>query len=210
MIGARSPADRAPPALQHLDRACHLDQVHSVDDADAAALGAAVDRLRVFQLRIEARGGIDKPRAQVGEGMVGEALVAGDLPGGHQFRCLDREAQQGAPVRDEVIRVAQAVALDIRSAGMGWVRPPVVAFRIKIMETAAAARCGKSGDRLRSLAQVGLRGAQDARAVEAREVGRSVGERGVLARLRSCRHASGEQRYRQQGPGKMHRSPVIL
>jgi hypothetical protein len=42
-----------------------LDEVDRVDDADAAAGHAAVDRLRVPEMRVHARPLVDEPRAQV-------------------------------------------------------------------------------------------------------------------------------------------------
>ena len=105
-----------------------LDQVHRVDDADAAPRDAAMNRLRVQQMRIHARGRIDKPCAQMPRRVIGIAALAGDLPRRGERRHVQAEPHHGAAVLDEVVGIGHPVALDVRASGIRGIGPPVIGF----------------------------------------------------------------------------------
>lgn len=124
--------------------------MNRIDDPGPAPRRAAVDRLRIFEVRIHARGLGEEPGAKVPRGMRRVARLARDLPGGGQRRDLDAEAHQEAPVVSEVAGVRHPVALDVRAVGVLRVGPPVVALGKEIVDAAGAARAvrRRHGDRL--------------------------------------------------------------
>ena len=72
---------------------------------------------------------------------------------GHSVGCRERakvtdESQQKLAVRDEIIGVGQAVALNVRRVGVFRVGPPIVAFGREIMEPAGTAGISRGNDGL--------------------------------------------------------------
>ncbi len=128
--------------LEDGDGARDFDEMECVDDADAAAFVEAEDGLRVLEVGVHARGGIDEPGAEMLCGVGGVLALAGELPCCGQRGDLNAEADEGFAMGVEVGGIGEAVALDVRAAGVGGVGPPVVALGEIIVRAAGAARAG--------------------------------------------------------------------
>ena len=111
----------------------HFHQVQRVDDPDAPPGEAPLDGLRVLQVRVHARGLVHKPGAQVRGGMLGVLAIFGDLVRRGQRGHRQAEADHGAPVLHEVIRIGHAVALYVGPLRIRRVGPPVIAFAEEIV-----------------------------------------------------------------------------
>ena len=84
----------------------------------------------------------------------GEPLLTRHAPRGRQRADVPRHVEHEPAVRDEVVGIAQPVALDVRPAGVRRIRPPVVTLRGKVVRAARAARV----DRRRDAPRLGLQG----------------------------------------------------
>src|SRR5580704_11126506 len=113
-----------------------------VDDAYAAAFVEAEDGLCVLEIGVHAGGGIDEPGAEMLCGVGGVFALTGELPCCGQRGNLNAEADEGFAMGVEVGRIGEAIALDVRAAGVGGVGPPVVAFGEVVVRTTGAARAG--------------------------------------------------------------------
>ena len=105
-----------------------LHEVQRVDDPRSTSGDAAVYCLRVLQIRVHARGVGHEPGAQMGGRRGGEPLLVGHDPRGGERRHVHAEPDQRQTMRDEVVRVGHSVALNVGTARMVGIRPPVVAF----------------------------------------------------------------------------------
>ncbi len=115
-------------AFEQSGSAGDLDEVESVNDADTTAGAAAVNGLGIFQVRIHARGFVEKPGLEMLRGEGGVGLLLCEEPRGGKRGHLHAEADERKAVVVEIIGIRMAVALNVRAAGVCRVRPPVVAF----------------------------------------------------------------------------------
>src|SRR5882672_2622912 len=125
-----------------------------VDDAGAASGEAAVDCLRVLQVWIQTCALINEPGPQMPGGVLRITLVMGQQPRGGERRHCYAQPHQGASMIVEVIRVRQTVALNVGTAGIRRIRPPVVSFGKVIVRPAGAAWAVRGGDRQRLLRKI--------------------------------------------------------
>ena len=103
--------------------------------------------------------------------MTGVALVVADLVRRDERRHDLAEPPHRVAVRHEVVWVGLAVAAHVGAVGAARIGPPVVAFRVEVVQPAGTARRGERRDGDWGLAQIPLRGGDDARALETRELG---------------------------------------
>jgi hypothetical protein len=120
--------------------------------------------------------------------MVRVAGISGQLPGRRERRHVKAHAHEIAPVVEEVVRVRQAVTLNVRSARVLGIGPPVIALGEEVVQPAGAPRRPRSGDGDGVFRQVGVGRAENPGAVEGGniEAGRVCGEAEVCrGRFRS-------------------------
>ena len=151
---------------RHRYRLNDLDKVQRVDDADAATGDAALDSLRVQQIRRHPGLVVDEPGPQVTCRVIGITPVAGNLPGRGEGRHVQAQPDQRVSMGDEVVGIRHPVPLDVRSVGIGRVRPPVVPFGEVGVAAAGAARIRRGSDRLRRLTKVLIGRAKDSRSFD--------------------------------------------
>jgi hypothetical protein len=140
--------------------------MNRVDDTCASSGEAAVNRLRVFEIRIHARRIVDEPGSEVQRGAVGIALVVRDLPRRAERGHFDTQTHQGLAMLDEIIGIGHPIALDVGAAGIFRVGPPVVAFREKVVQPARATRRMRSGHGDGLVGEIRVGGFDDAGAIE--------------------------------------------
>ena len=145
-------------------------QVERIDDAGSPPRETPLDGLRVFEVGIHAGFPVDEPCAQVPGGMVRVPALARELVSGRQRGHDEAQPDHGAAVLDKIIRIAHAVALDVRAAGVLWIGPPVVAFGEEIVPAAGAARGYRGGNGHRLFGEAAVRAFQHAGAFDEGEV----------------------------------------
>src|SRR5258708_21183755 len=166
-------------AHQRLGCACDLDEVDSVDDPGPASGDPAVDRVRVAEVGTRARGFLEVPRAEVTGGVGRVARVSRQLPGRGQGRDLNAQRHERPAVINEILRVGEAVALNVRTVGMLGVRPPIVSLGEEVVDSAGASRGSGGGHRLRQLGEIRVGGVPDPLALEGREIEGSFSRSGA-------------------------------
>ena len=137
-----------------------FDEVDRIDDADAPPGDAPLDRLRVAQVRVHERGFVGEPRAEVPRRMLRVRTFLRQQPRRGQRRDVNAQSHQRLAVRNEVLRVRQAVTLNVWAFRIGGIRPPVITFGKEIMPAAGAARAHDGRDRDRRLPEVARGGPQ--------------------------------------------------
>src|ERR1700761_800102 len=103
-------------------------------------------------------------------GLRSVGALAGDDPGRSESRHLQAQTDQELAMVVEVRGVREAVPANVRPGGILRVGPPVVTLGKVVVSTAFASRGVDAGDRFRLLLQVSIGGAQDACAVDLRDV----------------------------------------
>jgi hypothetical protein len=184
-----------PRRAEHLQRPRHFHEVDGIDDPDPAAGHAAVDGLRVAEVRVHARLRRHEPGAQVADRVVGILPRSGQAPGGGQRGDLHAQPHQRAPVLHEVVRVRHAVALHVGTARVLGLRPEVVGLGEEIVGAARAARGARRDDGHRLLAEIAVRRLEDAGAIERAHV--------------EWRGSSGEKAG-QEDEERIHRSDPVI
>ena len=164
---------------QHRRRASGLDQMQGVDDSGAAPFVQIEDRLRVFEVRVHLRRGIDEPRAQMLAGVIGVLLFSGQLPCRCKRRNDEAQPHHGLAVVVEVGGIGESVATYVGAVGILFIGPPVVALGEVVVRAALASFAVRGGDGDRLLGEISVRGGENSRAVGRRDeiigVDRSVG-----------------------------------
>src|SRR5579859_7749156 len=137
-----------------------------VNNSRPAPCRVTLDGLGVLKVGIYARIIIQKPGAQMIRRVRGIACVPGDLPRGCEGRKLNAQAHQGVAVRNEIIRIGHAIAMDVWGAGILRVRPPVIAFGKEVVLSSGAARGRRSGDSERRFVEIFSGGTDNSSAVD--------------------------------------------
>src|SRR5207302_10474326 len=114
----------------------------------------------ILQARIHQRRRIQKPGTQVSDRMSSVSFIARNLPCRGQCGNLQSQSNQRPPVLAEIVRIREAVALDVRPAGIYGVGPPVISLREVIVPAAGTARSGIRSDRNRVLFPVSVGGVE--------------------------------------------------
>src|ERR1017187_373427 len=113
--------------------------MQGVNDAGAASRRNAGNRLRVFSAWVSPRLRFEKKPAEQFSGFRGVTILAGDFVRGSQRRDGVAQLRHAATMLDKIFGVCLAVALNVGEAVRGvWIRPPVIAIRIKIIWPAFA------------------------------------------------------------------------
>src|SRR3954447_3930543 len=86
--------------------------------------------------------------------LVGILAIASEHPRRRERWNLHAQADECVPVSCEVLRVRHAIALDVGSSRILWVRPPVVSFGKVIMLAARAAGARGICNRDRTLVEI--------------------------------------------------------
>jgi len=135
------------------------------------------------------------------------AFLFGDQPRRGKCRHLDTQPNERAAVIGKVVRIGQAVALDVRTTRICGVRPPIVAFGGIIVLTSCAPRGGERRNCKGCLPQVSSRSAQNARPIDCgyvdRRTPRIPSAREKKFRLCECRQECPAQHLTKLLPGKM-------
>src|SRR5262249_27092357 len=180
-------AAQASGLAHHFDCATDFDQMDCVDNTCAAAGCDAMDRLGVLKVGVHARSLVDEPGPQVLRGVRCITRISSQLPCSREGWDLYAHPHEVAAMLDEVVRVRHAVALDIGSAWVVWIRPPIVSFRKEVVWSAGATRRSRSSDRDWGLAQVLVGGFKDSSAFPARYIKSAPADGKIMSRFPASR-----------------------
>src|SRR5436190_19013020 len=100
--------------------------MNRIDDPSTSPGSNAVNGLRVLQVGIHTRPLIKKPGAQMLCCFGRIAPVVRYLPGSNKCGHLYAEAHESAAMRDKVVGVRHAIALNVWAAGILRIQPPVI------------------------------------------------------------------------------------
>ena len=104
------------------------------------------------------------------DGMLGVARLPRQLPRGDEGGHVDAQPPHRLPVLVEVVGVAQTVALDVRTTGVGGIGPPVVGLGEVVVKPTRAPRRRCGGHRHRLVPERGVRGRQYPLAIDRPDV----------------------------------------
>ena len=139
----------------------HLRQVKRVDDPIRPPRRNSDHCLRVLEIRIHPRVGINKPRRQVVAGALRIPPVSRQHPRCRQCRHLLRQRDHHLSVRVEIVRIALAVAVYVWPLRILGIRPEVVCLRKIIVQPSRTVSRGERRDRHRLQVDILTRGAKD-------------------------------------------------
>src|SRR5882724_5977570 len=113
--------------------------MNRVDNAGSSTGEPTVNSLRILQVGIHSRGGVNKPRTKMSCCQLCVTRILSELPCCDKRRNLHTEAHQVASMISKVIGIRHAIALDIRRNRVLRIGPPVVTFGKEIVQTARTA-----------------------------------------------------------------------
>jgi len=142
---------QVPHSLEHPDGPRDLHQVNGVDDAGAPPRRPPLDRLAIQQAGVHARARVHEPGREMRDGMTCVPRVPRDLVRRDERGDDLAQPPQRVSMGHEVGRVGLAVAADVGAVRVLGVRPPVVAFRVVVVQATGTAWRGERGDGHRRL-----------------------------------------------------------
>jgi hypothetical protein len=147
-----------------------LCEVDGFDDSFEASIFCRWDGLGVEDARGHAGAGVDEPGAEMGDGVLGVAGVAGEDEGGGEGGDVEAEVEKCVAVGREGIGVGAAVVQDVRTGWVGGVGEVIFGFGVEVVWGAGAARARQGGEWNWRLVEVAVGEAEDPVVVDGGDV----------------------------------------